>query len=339
MIQDQNFGIEIEMTGITRNRAAKTVAKYFHSNAEYEEGTYDKYIVLDHQGRKWAIVYDGSIYTQKKTDGNIIDVDSGKYSVELVSPICRYEDIPTIQEIVRNLRQCGAITNSSTGIHVHVDASKYDANSLKNLANIMRSKEDILYKALQVEVNRENRYCKKVDEDFIQRLNQQKPETAQEVKNIWYNGHDGSRQHYHSSRYHALNLHSVFQKGTVEFRLFNGTLHAGKIKTYIQLSLAISNQALSQKRARYTKTESANEKYTFRTWLLRLGMIGKEFETARMFLLEHLEGNIAWKDVTQMEKQKQRMAQRKAEQAENTVNASVMDLEPEQNEGFGMDFM
>ena len=36
--------------------------------------------------------------------------------------------------------------------------------------------------------------------------------------------------HYNSSRYHGSNIHATFTKGTVEFRLFNGTLHAGEIK-------------------------------------------------------------------------------------------------------------
>jgi len=34
------------------------------------------------------------------------------------------------------------------------------------------------------------------------------------------------------------------------------------------------------------KTQPENEKYTFRTWLLRLGLIGDEFKTARMHLLK-----------------------------------------------------
>jgi len=66
------------------------------------------------------------------------------------------------------------------------------------------------------------------------------------VERIWYNGESRRDQHYDDSRYHCLNLHSVFQKGTVEFRLFNGTLHAGKIKAYIQFCLAIGAQALNQ---------------------------------------------------------------------------------------------
>lgn len=330
MIQDQNFGIEIEMTGITREKAANIIAEYFATQAIHTGGGYDKFEVPDNQGRTWQLVRDASISTQKRSERQIIDIEDTDYSVELVSPICTYEDIITIQEIVRSLRKEGVIANDSTGIHVHVNAAPFDVNGLKNLANIMRSKEDLIYKSLQVMVSRENSYCKKTDEEFIQRLNEYKPKTREQLKDIWYNGADGSGQHYHSSRYHALSLHSVFQKGTIEFRLFNSTMHAGKVKTYIQFSLAIANQALTQKRASYTRTSSTNEKYTFRTWLLRLGMIGKEFETARMFLLEHLEENIAWKDASQAEKQKQRLAQRKMERQTQQVIAEA-DIPEEEN--------
>lgn len=122
----------------------------------------------------------------------------------------------------------------------------------------------------------------------------------------------------------------MFYKGTVEFRLFNSTLHAGEVKSAIQLCLAISHQALIQKFARHTKTVSDNEKYTFRTWLLRLGLIGDEFKTARHHLLKNLDGNIAWKDPSQAEKQKERLAQKRAAELNNT-NENININEPEVN--------
>jgi hypothetical protein len=64
------------------------------------------------------------------------------------------------------------------------------------------------------------RYCKKADKDFIQRLNGKKITDKNAIKQLWYNGEDRSYAHYDDSRYHALNLHSVWQKGTVEFRLY-----------------------------------------------------------------------------------------------------------------------
>lgn len=294
-MKTQNFGIEVELTGITRLKAAQIIAEYFGTDGVHHTHSYDTYYAKDEQGRQWKCVKDVSIEAQRKVQGRLVNANDD-YKVELVSPICNYDDIEKIQEIVRLLRKSGAIANDSTGVHVHVNAAPHTTKSLRNIANIMRSKEDLLYKALQVDVARENRFCKKVDDDFIKELNSRKPQSLDQLKDIWYKGDDGSDQHYHNSRYRALNLHSVFQKGTIEFRLFNGTTHAGKLKSYIQLSLAISHQALTQKSASPARTASSNEKYTFRTWLLRLGLIGKEYKTARLHLLEHLDGNIAWKD-------------------------------------------
>lgn len=173
---------------------------------------------------------------------------------------------------------------------MHIDASPFDAGKLRNLTNIMAAKEDLIYKALGVSVERQHRWCRPVEERFLEELNRRRPTSMEAVEEIWYNGRSRRGQHYDQSRYHCLNLHSVFQKGTVEFRLFNGTLHAGKIKAYIQFCLAVTAQALNQTCASRIRTETTNEKYTFRTWLLRLGLNGKEFETARYHLLKICRG-------------------------------------------------
>ncbi len=154
-------------------------------------------------------------------------------------------------------------------------------------------------------------YCAKADTRFLDELNAKRPTSMDTLESIWYNGRSGRNYHYDESRYHGLNLHSVFSKGTIEFRLFNSTLHAGEIKSYIQLCMAISHQALVQKSASRIKTQSSNEKYTSRVWLLRLGLIGDEFKTARHHLLKNLGGNIAWKDPAQAEAQKQRLAEKR----------------------------
>ena len=65
--------------------------------------------------------------------------------------------------------------------------------------------------------------------------------------------------------------------------------------------------------------EKSNEKYTFRTWLLRLGLIGDEFKTARLHLLKNLEGSIAWKDPAQALAQKERLAKKRLEEREGLV--------------------
>ncbi len=87
-----------------------------------------------------------------------------------------------------------------------------------------------------------------------------------------------------------------------------------------------------------TKTHSDNEKYTFRTWLLRLGLIGDEFKTARQHLLKNLEGNIAWKDPAQAQRQKERLTRQRLEQQaaasaqEVLENTAPQNLETQQRE-------
>ena len=314
------------MTGLTRSAAARIIAGYFGTQATHVGGTYDAYTIRDEQNRQWKVVSDASIRCRNGSNR----AASRDYSVEFVSPICKYEDIETVQELVRKLRAGGARVNDSCGIHVHVDASAHTPQTLRNIVNIMAAKEDLLYKALQVKVNREN-YCRKADTRFLEELNHKRPKTMDEVEELWYNGMGGRYSHYDDSRYHALNLHSVFSKGTIEFRLFNSTLHAGEVKSYIQLCLAISYQALVQRGASHTKTQPENEKYTFRTWLLRLGMIGDEFKTARQHLLKNLEGNIAWRDPAQAEAQKARLAAKRLEEQQAALPESEPAVPREQD--------
>ena len=294
-MRTQRFGIEIEMTGITREKAAEAIAEYFGTESFYIGTYYKTYGAKDRQGRTWKATYDSSIIAQKKSGGRTVGAND-TYKCEIVSPILTYEDLPDLQEIVRQLRHKGAFVNSQCGIHIHVDASRYTPQTLRNLVNIIASKEDILYKALRIDPAR-MRWCKKTNGELLEAINRRKPQTMEALKDIWYAGSTRGRdEHYNDTRYHGLNLHSVFTKGTVELRLFNSTTHAGEIKAYIQFCLAVSHQALTQKKASARKTVTDNEKYAFRCWMLRLGLSGDEFKTCRLHFLKHLEGNSAWRN-------------------------------------------
>lgn len=292
-----HFGIEMEMTGITRAQAANLMGAFFGmGRGTHKGGAYDTYTASDAKGRTWKAMSDSSIWAQRKVDGQI-EGATNEYRTEVVSPILSYDDIPKLQELVRTLRKAGALVNSSCGIHIHVGAEQFTPKTLRNLVNLMASKEDMIYHALHIDPIREGRYCQKTDGTFLAKLNKKQPQTMTEFADIWYiQAPFGRNEHYNCSRYHGLNLHATFTKGTVEFRLFNGTLHAGEIKAYIQFCLALAHQALTQKKASAKKTETDNEKYAFRCWMLRLGLIGDEFKTCRLHLLKHLTGNAAWKN-------------------------------------------
>ena len=294
-MRTQRFGIEIEMTGVTREKAAEAIAEYFGTESFYIGTYYKTYGAKDRQGRTWKATFDSSIIAQKKSRGRTMRA-ADEYKCEVVSPILTYEDMADLQEIIRQLRHKGAFVNSQCGIHIHVDASRYTPQTLRNLVNIIASKEDILYKALRIDPAR-MRWCKKTNGELLEAINRRKPQTMEALKDIWYAGSTRDRdEHYNDTRYHGLNLHSTFTKGTVEFRLFNSTTHAGEIKAYIQFCLAVSHQALTQKKASARKTVTDNEKYAFRCWMLRLGLSGDEFKTCRLHFLKHLEGNSAWRN-------------------------------------------
>lgn len=290
------FGIEIEFTGITRRQAAEVATRVLNGRNEYTGTYYGTHTVTAQDGRKWKFMSDGSIHTQKKLNGRKASAD-GEYSVELVSPILTYrEDIEKLQELVRELRHAGAFANDSCGIHVHLDGANHDARSIRNFINIIASKNDLFYKALQIKPERA-RFCKKMDEHLVSKMNRVKPRTLSKIEDIWYEGYGGVRcTHYHSSRYHFLNLHSFFTGNhTVELRGFNSELHAGKIRSYIVLALALNHQALTQKSASAKKPQVENEKFAMRTYLNRIGFIGDEFKNCREHLTTHLEGSAAWR--------------------------------------------
>lgn len=294
-MKTQRFGIEIEVTGITREKAAAVIAGHFGTESYYIGTYYKTYGAKDRKGREWKATYDSSIPPQKKVRGRIQTADD-IYKCEIVSPILTYDDIPDLQEIIRQLRHKGAFVNEKCGIHIHVDASRYTPQTLRNIVNIIASKEDILYKALQIDPGRLS-YCRKVNERLIETINRKKPKNIEQLKDIWYAEDPNSdrSRHYNTTRYHGLNLHATFTKGTVEFRLFNSTTHAGEVKAYIQFCLAVSHQALTQKSASPRRTVTDNEKYAFRCWMLRLGLIGDEFKTCRLHFLKNLQGNSAWR--------------------------------------------
>jgi hypothetical protein len=293
VFETTHFGIEVEFTGITRKEAAHAVAQVLQGEVR---GTGSYQVVAPDQ-RVWKLVGDMSVTAQRKgANGRKVSANND-YQVELVSPILSYsQDIDVIQAIVRKLRKAGGFTNSSAGIHVHLDGAPHTPQSIRNFVNIIASKNDLLYKALQIKAERMT-YCKKMDSYLVERMNRVKPTTFEQISSIWYTGYNENRNHhYHHSRYHFLNLHSFFQgTHTVELRGFNSDLHAGKVRSYIVLALALNNQALSQRNASSRKVQEENEKFAMRTYLNRIGFIGDEFKSCRDHLCQHLDGNGAWR--------------------------------------------
>ena len=299
-MKNQTFGVEIEGNNITRKKAAEKAAAYFGTGrSEYtaHRNGYMTWSAWDAQGREWKF----------QRDVSIEGPDDQK--CEMVTPILTYEDMELLQGLVRTLRKAGMKSDAGRGcgVHIHIGAKGHTPQTLRNLANIMASHESLLAEALNLDHYRMSRYCRTVDPRFLEQINRRKPTTMADLADIWYGSQGanyGRSHHYNDSRYHMLNLHATFTKGTVEFRLFQfdeptaerrGGIHAGQLKSYIQLCLALSQMAKDVRTASPKPQQNENPKYAMRTWLLRLGFIGEEFATARDFLTRNLTGDTAFR--------------------------------------------
>ena len=300
-MKKQTIGIEVEMNSITRETAARLTATFFgtgrYENTAGRNG-YSTWSAWDTDGREWKF----------QKDISIAGCDNEK--CELVTPILHYSDIEILQELIRKLRHAGAKSDATRGcgVHIHIGANGHTPQSMRNLANIMASHESLIADALALDRGRMNRYCRMVDPRFLEQVNKKKPKTMAALADIWYSSNGagiGRDRHYNDSRYHMLNYHATFTKGTIEFRLFqfdapadgkwNG-LHAGQLKSYIQLCLALNQMAKTVKSASPKPQQNDNPKYAMRTWLLRLGFIGEEFKTAREILTKRLAGDTAFRN-------------------------------------------
>lgn len=297
MLKNQLFGVEVEMTGITREKAARLVAGVLGTTPSHPESNcYHTRTIADQAARKWKIMRDSSI-TPIRNDDTSEPLD--EYRVEFVTPPLNYSDIELLQNIIRKLRENGAKAHSSCGIHIHVDGANHTAVSLRRLVNFMTARQDLIYEALQIG-DRESSWCHKLNKTLLDAMKKDKNLTKEKAEEIWYSrANDGycggiDHQHYNSTRYHGVNLHSFFTKGTVEFRLFNSTLHAGKIKAYIQFCLAVSAWAItSQEKIVFRSMQgySPEQKVTIMRNILthRLGLYGDEFKTCRLHLMTPLK--------------------------------------------------
>lgn len=194
----------------------------------------------------------------------------------------------------RRLRCAGAKATERCSQHVHVGVGGWEPRQVANLARIFYKQEVLILKAAGTSERRLQTYTKPTDRAFIDRLEQMKPATERDLNVAWYGTYTPNAGHYHSSQYRSLNLNNLGTRHTVEFRFGDGTTHAGRVKTMVQLCLAIAAKALNArcattKNPRAYSPESA--RYDCHVMMIRLGMIGPEFKTARQLMMRNLPGS------------------------------------------------
>lgn len=83
---------------------------------------------------------------------------------------------------------------------------------------------------------------------------------------------------------------------TIRFPWFRRQPDTDTVRAFATLTGCLAAQATALRRVNVTSKATENEKYAFRVFLLRLGMIGDDYKAVRKTLLKNLSGNSAFRN-------------------------------------------
>lgn len=297
-IKKRRFGCEIEFTGISRDTAARVVARTLGTQKIYKGGVYNEHHIIDRMSRTWKIVRDASIKPSVTADRQNPKLDH--YKCELVTPILDYGDIQLLEKITSEIKAKGGVVNQSCGMHVHVEVKGISAIQLRNIVNITARNEDMLCEVLRVSPDRVMRWCHKTEIGFAEVINDipRREISLAKIMNIWYGNSGSSHNHYDRTRYRILNLHSFVEGKGIEFRLFNATLDEKEVRANIVLALAICCTGCYLKRTRgYNNAYRCShmkacsfERKEMSSFMNQVGIVGNEFSSVRSQLMKNMDG-------------------------------------------------
>ena len=165
----------------------------------------------------------------------------------------------------------------------------HSENSLRNLIFLLSSKGKLISKAT-------GGYFR-VGEELVDQLKENVNPTVENVKKI--------------IKYNPSLEGLMIDDDRISFTGFPQTDDPEDIKIFMELADLMNKTALEQKRILPREKQEENEKYAFRTWLVRIGMDGPEYKAARKRLLRDLSGNSAFRTEADKEKWIQRQKERK----------------------------
>lgn len=209
------------------------------------------------------------------------------------------EDESRTEEVMAVLAECGFLGNSGeeeeaetsyTGIRIPVGGM--GAQGIINLLNMLHAKQYLINKAIGQEGF-------SVSDSLITDLEAGKFQNAGEVIAFIGNHEDG-------------NAGFAFLEDTIVFTGFPYTEEPTAVKAYMALVSKMVQSAGMQKRISPKPTVEENEKYYMRSWMVRIGLGGKDTKEERAFLLNRLKGHTAFRTPADEEKWK---ANRKAARA------------------------
>jgi hypothetical protein len=166
------------------------------------------------------------------------------------------------------------------GVEVKLNFEEHTADSLKNIINMLYSKQRLIMMAFETEEAF-------MDDGFAEDLN--KPEI---------NDLEGLKEAFEELGTNRCPGFQIdFDEKTFTFKLYSSNLNPERIKAFQDLCVLIARYGRTLNRASYKQAQDDNPKYALRTWLIRIGMNGPKYKETRKTLLKHLEGSGAFRKV------------------------------------------
>ena len=156
----------------------------------------------------------------------------------------------------------------------------HTGTSLLNILNMLTSKQNLLMQALKLNT-------KLVDEAFSTAMNTRKIGGLEDFIEAF--------QSAGPDRCQGMKLE--LEDGNFALRIKGDAIGEEKIQAFVDLAVFINKNAKELKKSSPKPAQDENPKYALRTWLIRLGMNGEPFKTARKVLLANLEGSSAFRTV------------------------------------------
>ena len=231
----------------------------------------------------------------------------GSYTVDRSGDIMAEEMDP---DVIVSLVAKGIIDDPGTDTSettISLPMEGFDGKSLRNLVYMLHSKCTLLGKA----VGKPGSY--KVSEELITDLEEKLTLTAQEFLQVLADAGEGSLE--------GLS----FEDEKISFR-FPSTTESDRLQAFMQLTELMGKMAREQARVSHSKCKETNEKYTFRVWLMRIGMKGDEYKTARKVLLKNLKGHTAFRTKDQADVAKERNRVKRAAEREAAREMAFTEL-------------
>lgn len=165
-----------------------------------------------------------------------------------------------------------------TTFEVTVPMEGHTGITLRNLVNMIYSKQALIKKSLGITANI-------VEDDFCMVINEAKAETLEDFKTAIEGIGENS----------CPGINFDFNNKTITFKFLEGEASGDKAEAYTHFVALLNQKAMALKHASAKAKDTDNDKFTFRVFLTRLGMVGNEYKVARKVLLERLEGNSAFR--------------------------------------------